>query len=166
MLDLLRNIMYKLQALEDLDEALHFVASAVRTALKAEYTAIFLLNASQSGYQRVAIESKRKKMTCSVPQDIPFKLGLINLVSEREEAIRCHDMLPETEFFNRATDWEKQFRSFLGIPLISKREVLGVLIVQRHTTRGFSETEEAFLSTLGLQLAEIIFQTQLKQALS
>jgi phosphotransferase system enzyme I (PtsP) len=167
MLDLLRNIMYKLQSLEDLNESLHFVASSVRAALKAEYTAIFLLNASQSGYQRVAIETKRKNMTFSIPipLNIPFKIGLINLISEREEAIRCHDITPEIEFCNRATKWERQFRSFLGIPLISKREVLGVLIVQRHTIRGFSEKEEAFLSTLGLQLAEIIFQTQLKQSL-
>jgi hypothetical protein len=42
MLDLLRNTMYKLQGLEDLDEALHFVTSTVRSALEAECATIFL----------------------------------------------------------------------------------------------------------------------------
>jgi phosphotransferase system enzyme I (PtsP) len=164
MLDLLRNTMYKLQGLEDLEEALNFVVGAVRSALKAEYATIFLLKASQDGYERVALAQKSKKRIF-IPKNVPFKTGLLNMISDREEAISCHDLEEGTEFFDTASNWEKKYRSFLGIPLISKREVLGVLIVQRNTVKGFSEKEEAFLSTLGLQLAEIISQAQLKHSL-
>ena len=164
MLDLLRNTMYKLQGLEDLEQALHFVVGTVRSVLNAEYAAIFLLNAAQDGYQRVALAEKKNKKIL-IPKNVPFKTGLINMISEREEAISCHDIKQGTEFFKRASGWEKKYRSFLGIPLISKREVLGILLVQRNTSDRFTEKEEAFLSTLGLQLAEIIAQAQLKHSL-
>jgi phosphotransferase system enzyme I (PtsP) len=164
MLDLLRNIMYKLQGLENLEEALRFVTGAIRSALKAECATIFLLNSTQDGYGRVALDQKQKKKS-SIPKNVPFKAGLLSVITEREEAINCHNMSEGSEFFEQASKWEKKFRSFLGIPLISKREVLGVLIVQRDSADRFSEKEEAFLSTLGLQLAEIISQAQLKHSL-
>jgi phosphotransferase system enzyme I (PtsP) len=56
---------------------------------------------------------------------------------------------------------EERFRSFLGVPIISRRQLLGVLVVQQREHRQFDESEESFLVTLATQMATILSQSQL-----
>src|SRR5690606_15102142 len=51
---------------------------------------------------------------------------------------------------------EERYASFLGVPIIHQRTVLGVLVVQQVERRRFDEGEEAFLVTLSAQLAAVI----------
>src|SRR5690606_23831660 len=51
---------------------------------------------------------------------------------------------------------EERFKSFLGVPIIHHRKVLGVLVVQQRESRSFDEGEEAFLVTISAQLAGVI----------
>nr|MBA2815549.1 Phosphoenolpyruvate-protein phosphotransferase [Candidatus Pantoea persica] len=56
---------------------------------------------------------------------------------------------------------EERYRSFLGVPIISRRQLLGVLVVQQHEHRQFDESEESFLVTLATQMATLLSQSQL-----
>ncbi|MCV5246936.1 GAF domain-containing protein, partial [Escherichia coli] len=49
---------------------------------------------------------------------------------------------------------------FLATPIIHRKQVLGVLVIQQKTPRLFSEMEESFLVTLSAQLAVIIAHAQ------
>ncbi len=51
---------------------------------------------------------------------------------------------------------EDCFSAFLGCPIIHHRKVLGVLTIQQSASRVFSEDEESFLVTLGVQLASVL----------
>ncbi len=51
---------------------------------------------------------------------------------------------------------EDNFCSFLGAPIIYRKEILGVLVVQQRVARQFDEGEESFLVTLAAQLAMVL----------
>lgn len=58
---------------------------------------------------------------------------------------------------------EERYRSFLGVPIISRRQLLGVLVVQQREHRQFDESEESFLVTLATQMAALLSQSQMAQ---
>ncbi|MBX4334374.1 GAF domain-containing protein, partial [Mycobacterium tuberculosis] len=47
------------------------------------------------------------------------------------------------------------------VPIIQRRQLLGVLVVQQRELRQFDESEESFLVTLATQMAAILSQSQL-----
>ncbi len=60
---------------------------------------------------------------------------------------------------------EERYRAFLGVPIIYRRQLLGVLVVQQREHRQFDESEESFMVTLATQLAGILSQSQLNAIL-
>lgn len=64
---------------------------------------------------------------------------------------------------------EERFRSFLGVPIIHRRQLLGglgVLVVQQRKHRHFDEIEESFMVTLATQMTGILSQSQLNALFS
>ena len=61
---------------------------------------------------------------------------------------------------------EGKFQAFLGVPIIHRRQLLGVLIVQQEEARRFDEDEEAFLVTLCAQFAGILTHAKSTGALT
>ncbi|MBD3609768.1 MAG: phosphoenolpyruvate--protein phosphotransferase, partial [Gammaproteobacteria bacterium] len=55
---------------------------------------------------------------------------------------------------------EESYFSYMGVPIIHHRSVLGVLVVQRYSNERFSEDEETFLITVAAQLASAIIHAQ------
>src|SRR5690606_35134209 len=51
---------------------------------------------------------------------------------------------------------EDPFLSFLGVPIIHHKRLMGVMVVQQRDSRQFDESEEAFLVTMSAQLAGVI----------
>lgn len=47
------------------------------------------------------------------------------------------------------------------MPIIQRRQLLGVLVVQQRELRQYDESEESFLVTLATQMAAILSQSQL-----
>ncbi len=82
--------------------------------------------------------------------------GLVGLVAEREEPVNLEDAESHPSFQFLPDLGEEQYHSFLGVPIIHQREVLGVLVVQQTERRRFDESEEAFLVTMSAQLAGVI----------
>ncbi|MEE2735848.1 MAG: GAF domain-containing protein [Pseudomonadota bacterium] len=82
--------------------------------------------------------------------------GLVGFVGDRAEPLNLNDAQshPRNRFI--AGLGEEPFHSFLGVPIIHHRKVLGVLVVQQKETRRFNESEESFLITLSAQLAGVI----------
>lgn len=84
---------------------------------------------------------------------MPLTQGLVGLVAQREEPINLADahQHPRFKIFEEAS--EESYCSFLAVPIIHQKQILGVLVVQQIQQRQFSESEEAFLMTLAAQLA-------------
>src|SRR5262249_23941218 len=60
---------------------------------------------------------------------------------------------------------EERFHSFLGVPVVEKREPLGVLVVQSRSRRRFSRTDVRLLRAISTHVGGIIVQARLQQTL-
>jgi phosphotransferase system enzyme I (PtsP) len=82
--------------------------------------------------------------------------GLVGYVAKRGEAINLENAQAHSRYLYFPETGEERFASFLGVPVIHQRQVLGVLALQQKHRRRFDESEEALLLTLSAQLAAII----------
>ncbi|HLB41262.1 MAG TPA: phosphoenolpyruvate--protein phosphotransferase [Gammaproteobacteria bacterium] len=164
MLNILRHIIQEVSSAQDFNEALNIMVKRIANALATEACSIFLLDRHHGEYVLVATQGLNPQAVGKVR--IPINKGLIGLVGEREEPINVDDATIHPRFFHVAEVKEEAYRAFLGTPIIYRRQVLGVLIVQQQAPRRYDESEEAFLITLATQLAAIIAHADATGALA
>jgi phosphotransferase system enzyme I (PtsP) len=92
--------------------------------------------------------------------------GLVGLVAERSEPVNLSDASSHPHFKLIEGIGEESFHSFLGIPILHHRRLLGVLVVQHTQERSFDEDHVAFLITLAAQLAASINTAEITGELS
>lgn len=92
---------------------------------------------------------------------LAFDEGIVGLVGRLAEPINLADAQKHPSFKYVPAVKEERFRAFLGVPIIQRRQLLGVLVVQQREHRQYDESEESFLVTLATQMAAILSQSQL-----
>ncbi|WP_038943478.1 phosphoenolpyruvate--protein phosphotransferase, partial [Yersinia pestis] len=92
---------------------------------------------------------------------LAFDEGIVGLVGRLAEPINLADAQSHPSFKYVPQVKEERYRAFLGVPIIYRRQLLGVLVVQQREHRQFDESEESFMVTLATQLAGILSQSQL-----
>ena len=158
MLNILRRIVQDVTSAASFQEALDIIVHEVREALGIEVCSVYLLNSARDRYLFVANEGFNADATGTL--SLGLHEGLVGLVGERAEPINLDDATAHPRFHLIPEIGEESFNSFLGVPVIHQRQVLGVLVVQQRDRRRFDESEEAFLVTLSAQLAAIIAHAQ------
>ena len=159
MLSILRNIVQEVNSARDLQEALDVIVSRVQKAMDTEVCSVYLLDPATNRYILMATEGLYQQAVGQV--SLGYSEGLIGLVGSREEPINLEDAPSHPRYRYFPETGEERFRSFLGVPIIHHRRVLGVLVVQqRESSRCFNEGEEAFLVTVSAQLAGVIAHSE------
>ena len=158
MLKILRRIVQEVSAAQDLREALDIATLRIKDAICAEACSIFLVDEEHGEYVFMATEGLNKNLINKVR--LKFGEGLIGLVGEREEPINLDDAPSHPRFRYYPDIGEEHYHAFLGVPIIHRRQLLGVLFVQQRDPRRFDESEEAFLVTISVQLAAAISHAQ------
>jgi phosphotransferase system enzyme I (PtsP) len=158
MLKTLRRIVQEVNAAQNLREALDIATRRIKDAISAEACSIFLVDDERGEYVLMATEGLNKAYINKAR--LKFGEGLIGLVGEREEPINLDDAPKHTRFRHYPNIGEEHYHAFLGVPIIHRRQLLGVLFVQQREPRRFDESEEAFLVTLSVQLATAIAHAQ------
>lgn len=165
MLSILRNIVQEVNSARDLQEALDVIVSRVQKAMDTEVCSVYLLDPATNRYILMATEGLYQQAVGQV--SLAYSEGLIGLVGSREEPINLEDAPSHPRYRYFPETGEERFRSFLGVPIIHHRRVLGVLVVQqRESSRCFNEGEEAFLVTVSAQLAGVIAHSEATGAIS
>lgn len=154
MLDVLRKIVLEVSATPDLESVLNLIVSSIQRAMKTEVCSVYLFDPADQRYVLMASEGLNKESIGRVRMSASE--GLVGLVVERAEPINLENAAQHASFKYVEATGEERFSSFLGVPIIHHREVLGVLVVQQKELRRFDESEEAFLVTLSAQLAGAI----------
>lgn len=154
MLSLLRRIVQEVNAAPGLDQALRVIVTRVRAAMGTEVCSIYLLDPDSNRYFLMATEGLNPDSIGKVT--LGHSEGLVGLVGVREEPLNLDDAPEHPRYRYFPDTGEEKFRSFLGVPIIHHRKVLGVLVVQQQDSRLFDESEEAFLVTVSAQLAAVI----------
>ncbi|KZM42940.1 phosphoenolpyruvate-protein phosphotransferase [Marinomonas sp. SBI22] len=164
MLGLLRRITQEVTAAQSLPAALDIIVRRVRRAMRAEVCSIYLVDPNSQDYILMATRGLNSEVAgqASLKPDE----GLVSLVGRRAEPVNLEDAHSHPSFHYLKGTGEERYQSFLGVPIIHHRQVLGVLVVQHEDKRRFDEGEEAFLITLSAQLAGVIAHAEATGAMT
>jgi len=154
MLNLLRRIVQEVNVAGDLNESLAIIVSRVREAMAADVCSVYLTD-PQNGYQVLMATEGLNADAVQRVRLAPGE-GVVTLVAERAEPVNLDNapthprflLLPETE--------EEPYQSFLGVPIINHRKVLGVLVTQRRAAKRCDDDQVAFQVTVAAALAGAI----------
>ena len=164
MLSMLRSIVQEVNSAASLEEALDIIVSRVQEAMVAEVCSIYLLDTDENRYVLRASRGLKEDAIGSV--SLGYSEGLVGLVGVREEPINLEHAQEHERYRYLPETGEERFESFLGVPIIHHKKVLGVLVVQEaNNSRHFDEGEEAFLVTVSAQLASVISHTEATRAI-
>ncbi len=168
MLDELRRIVTEVAQSVDLRTALDLIARRVRDALNVDVCSVYVLTRpvppQEAGLLLQATEGLNQTMIGRVT--LALNEGLVGLVARRAELVNLENA-PDHPAFKFVSDIGEEFyHGFLGVPIIYRGDVLGVLVVQSLERRRFSADQESFLVTLASQLASGIRQAQVSGELS
>ena len=164
MLSQLRRIVQDVAQEPVLNNALAGLVSNVKNALKTECCSVYLADYEQQHFMLMATDGLNPQAVGQI--SIGFSEGLIGWVGQREEPINLAEAHLHPRFKVTPEVSEDRFSAFLGCPIIHHRKVLGVLTIQQGESRVFSEDEESFLVTLGVQLASVLVNAEMRQAAS
>ncbi len=153
MLNSLRSIVQEVNAARDMKTALAIIVTRVKQAMGTQVCSVYLGN-PKGDYVLMATDGLNADAVGKVrlrPGE-----GLVGRVVMREEPVNLEhaETHPSYQYFPETG--EERFASFLGVPIIHHRKVLGVLVVQQVEQRRFDEGDEAFLVTMSAQLAGVI----------
>ncbi len=154
MLNVLRQIVQEVNNASSLDAALGILVRRVKEAMNTEVCSIYGLNEQTRRYTLRATQGLNQAAVDKV--SMAASEGLVGLVGNREEPINLENASAHPKYHYLANTGEEKFNSFLGVPIIHQKRILGVLVVQQSVQRKFDESEEAFMVTMSAQLAGVL----------
>lgn len=164
MLATLRGIIQEVNRASDLNEALKLIVDRVQSAMETDVCSIYLLDSTQNRYVLMATQGLNDDAVGQV--FLGYSEGLVGLVGVRQEPINLEHAQNHHRYKYFPETGEERYESFLGVPIIHHKKVLGVIVVQQASnSRCFDEGEEAFLVTVSAQLAGIIAHSEATSAL-
>lgn len=157
MLSQLRDIVEQVSKVEDVHQALDILVKQTCSAMSTECCTVYLANEEMQRLELMATQGLRFK---GDRIHISFSEGLVGMVKRTAEPLNLAEASKHPHFKYFSELGEEVYQSFLGTPIIYRKQVLGVLVVQQKQPRQFDEMEESFLVTLAAQLAVIIAHAQ------
>ena len=144
----------------DLDPLLNRILAAARDIAEAGAASILLYDsAARQLYFQAATNMDPMMRGIVVPMD-----SIAGWVVTNRKPVRIDDVHKDTRHFkNVSKTVSLDTKSILGVPLITKDKVIGVMEVLNKEKGEFTEMDEDFLSVLGAQAAVAIENTRLFQ---
>ena len=130
------------------------MVNQVAEAMHVDVCSIYLLDERNQRYLLMASKGLKPEAVGHV--SLHTGEGLVGLVGQREEIVNLDNAPKHDRFLYLPETGEEIYNSFLGVPVMYRRKVMGVLVVQNKESQDFSEAAESFLVTLCAQLSGVI----------
>ncbi|AWL30111.1 phosphoenolpyruvate--protein phosphotransferase [Acinetobacter defluvii] len=153
-LDTLRRIVQEINTSVSLHESLEIMVNQVSEAMHVDVCSIYLLDERNQRFVLMATKGLNPNAVGNV--SLHTSEGLVGLVGQREEIVNLDNAPKHERFLYLPETGEEIYNSFLGVPVMYRRKVMGVLVVQNKEPQDFSEAAESFLVTLCAQLSGVI----------
>jgi len=154
MLRSLQKIIETVTAATTLDKATATLVYSVKNLIQADVASLFIMDYAQQRYLLIASDGLNESSVGSA--QLEFTEGLVGMIAAREEPFNTANAKRHPQFRYLEQTGEDAFSAFLGVPIIHKRQVLGVLVAQRVASQKFSSTEESLLLTVASQIASVL----------
>ena len=153
-LDSLRRIVQEVDAAPTLHGALETMVEQVSDTMHVDVCSVYLLDEVNQRY--VLMASKGLNPDVIGEAYLSKGEGLVGLVGQREEIINLAEASTHPRFHYLEGTNEEQYHAFLGVPIMYRRKVMGVMVVQQRQSQEFTEAAESFLVTLCAQISGVI----------
>ncbi|MCJ8337439.1 MAG: phosphoenolpyruvate--protein phosphotransferase [Pseudomonadales bacterium] len=163
MLKLLRKIVTEVRAESDLEAVLKLIVCRIQEGMNTQVCSIYLKDTTN---QRLILRATEGLHQKSIGSSLSQHEGVVGLVANRAEPVNTDDIEQHPSYCFVPGTGEERYHSFLGVPIIYQRKVLGVLVIQQFDGRRYKEAEESFLVTVSAQLAGIIIQAEASAAVT
>lgn len=157
MLNQLRDIVEHVSRVDDIHQALEVLVEKTCHAINSECCTIYLSNHQK---QRLELMATKGLIFSGENLHIGFNQGLVGLVYRTAEPLNLARASAHSEYKFFPQLGEQIYQAFLATPIVYRKRVLGVMVIQQQAPRQFSEQEESFLVTLAAQLAVLIASEQ------
>ena len=91
---------------------------------------------------------------------MPLNEGLVGLVAEQVLPVAVEDVRNHPRFKYFKESGEEEYHSFLGVPLVDRGILQGVLVVQTKEPRAFRENEIRMLADAASQVAPVVSEAR------
>src|SRR6202171_2098314 len=139
-------------------ETLANVVELIQRRFKTDVCSVYLLESDRSNLVLAATIGLLPRSVGRVRMRL--NEGLVGLVGEQLEPLVLEDATRHPRFKYFRESGEDPYHSFLGVPLIDRRLLQGVLVVQTIEPRVFSQDDVGMLMTAGRQLATIVSEAR------
>lgn len=154
MIEILHRIIQKANACTNLGEALDTIVVMLKEAIEADVCSVYLTDFEQQ--RHVLRATIGLNMDAIGKVYLPMFRGLVGLVCERAETINVEDAHTHKNYLATVETGEISYHGFLGVPIMQRRKVLGVLVVRNRKSCKFDDEIVTFVLTLAAQLAAAI----------
>jgi signal transduction protein with GAF and PtsI domain len=134
------------------------VVALIATRFRTDVCSAYLLEPDRSNLVLAATLGLHPR--CIGSLRMPLSEGLTGLVAERVMPVAVEDTRNHPRFKYFKESGEEVYHSFLGVPLIDRGILQGVLVVQTKEPRVFRESEIRKLSEAASQVAPVVSEAR------
>lgn len=145
-------------------EKLTSLVQYIQDQFRSDVCSVYLLEPSRTHLVLAATVGLRSEGVGRVRLDV--KEGLVGLVAEKVQPLAVGDAHRHPRFKFIPEIGEELFRSFLGVPLVDRGSLQGVLVVQSADSREYSTEELETLDKTGQQVASLVSQLRAQEQLT
>jgi len=160
MLSQLRHIVEQVGDAKSLTTAMNTLVKHTQLIMSVDCCSIYITDDSNKLLNLIASKGLARQSVGRT--HLKFGEGIVGLIHEKGEPLNLANISEHPHYKYLPDSKEEFFNSLLGTPIIYKRQVLGVLVVQQKSPRLFSELEESFLVTLGMHLGTLLTNSGLR----
>jgi starch phosphorylase len=139
-------------------ETLANIATLIRQRFATDVCSIYLLEPDRANLVLAATEGLRPESVGHVRMRITE--GLAGLVAEQVKPVVVLDAIAHPRFKYFRDAGEDPFRTFLGVPVIDRGMLQGVLVLQTGEPRAFSDEDVQRLTSAGAQLSSMVSEAR------
>ncbi len=157
-LTLLRGVRDVMIGSGSVQERLDALVEHIAKQFFSEVCSIYLL---QPGRELELFATTGLKATAAHVTRLKVGQGLVGLIAEQGEPVNLAEASAHEAYVYRPETGEELFHGFVGVPIISGLQVIGVLVVQSADARIYYDDQVEVLETVAMVLAELASGQQL-----
>lgn len=150
----LSRIVQEVDAASELNAALEILVSRTRLLMAADVCTVYFTEDEAQRHVIAATDGLSSSVIGQV--HVGFGEGVAGRIAESHRPLNLEALPPEWDHDFLSQTGEPQYRGVLGVPVVHRQKVLGVLLVRQRKARRFDDADEAVLTTLAAQLGSAI----------